>query len=756
MNSFDSCDLIKSKLKICETVIKYICWGLLVVFILFIICAIGVYFKKKPLAWNGTDYQSNSEYYKQLTGIHEFSQLDNLRLDRLSSPRFHPNNGKNVIYLRTQYHMPDLKGSSTTLHWIDLETNKTVQLTRPIWNIHDQSFYWIDNKTILFLSNRASSNLTQLFQLNLPDDVSVTSHYLDPIQITDYPLNIDHLLVNRQGTRLAFSCQVYANLSIQQTADRQTIEKARSISVYKFDKLFIRYWNEYILGPRNHPFVVSIERNKNGIFNFTTTPTDVLFDVDADSPTRSFGNSASQWSFSASGNKFAYTRKHDETSTVAWSTNSDIYTVDLTASKLISVCITCENVAADANPRYSPIDDQVLVYRSQSIPGYPADQVKIKWYNGSHSKRTLLDRWDRTIDAITWSLDGQSLFLELGEEGRHVIYKFSNILSASSTPIRLISSGSSHDANIHPTNNEIFIFTHDSITKPCNVYLYESLTSMRPITIHNNNLLDKIRMSTVVETFNFTGSKSEIVSGWHIQPVSGTAKKAPLAFLIHGGPQSSWYDTWGYSSNFQIFASQGYAVIAINFHGSDSYGQNFTDSITGQYGTLPYEDLQIGLQEVLQRYSYIDGNRVVALGGSYGGYMVNWIAGHPEMSRRFKALISHAGLFDLREMAYSTDVVVLMEHEVGGFTPYENPDAFEKFNPINHVANWTQPMLISHGRHDYRVPDTQGISAFTALQRRGIPSRMLYFPTEGHAISNPHNSLIWYHEVFDWMNKWIA
>ncbi|CAF3712466.1 unnamed protein product [Rotaria socialis] len=502
MNSFDSYDLIKPKPKIYGTVIKYICLGLSVVLVSFILWKISDYFEKKPLARNGTNYQSNSEYYKQLTGIHEFSQLDNLRLDRLSSPRFHPHNGKSAVYLRQQYHMPDLKGSSTTLHWIDLETNKTVQLTRPIWNIHDESFYWIDNKTILFLSNRASSGLTQLFQLNLPDDVSVMSSYLDPIQITNYTLNVDHLLVNRQGTRLAFSCQVYANLSIQQTADRQTIEKASSGSVYKFDKLFIRYWNEYILGPRNHPFVVSIERNKNGIFYFTSTPTDVLFDVDADSPIRSFGDGQSQWSFSASGNKFAYTRQHDETSAVAWSVNYDIYTVDLTASKLISVCITCENFAADANPRYSPIDDQVLVYRSQSIPNYPAAQFKVKWYNGSHTKRTLLSSWSHSIAAATWSLDGQSLFLELGEEARHVIYRFSNILSPSSTPIRLINRGSSHDVNIHPTNNEMFLFTHDSITKPKNIYLYESIASMRPITIHNNNLLDKVRMSTVVETFN--------------------------------------------------------------------------------------------------------------------------------------------------------------------------------------------------------------------------------------------------------------
>jgi dipeptidyl aminopeptidase/acylaminoacyl peptidase len=261
-------------------------------------------------------------------------------------------------------------------------------------------------------------------------------------------------------------------------------------------------------------------------------------------------------------------------------------------------------------------------------------------------------------------------------------------------------------------------------------------------------------MSNVYEIFSFVGANNETVSGWHIPPSSGTSGQAPLAFLIHGGPQSSWYDAWSYRWNYQSFSSQGYAVIAINFHGSDSYGQNFTNSITGQYGTLPYEDLKLGLTAALNRYPYIDGNRAVALGASYGGYMINWIAGHPEMSQRFKAFVNHDGLFDLREMAYSTEELFFTEHDAGNFTPYENPGAFEKFNPVNYVANWTQPMLVIHGGRDYRVPDTQGISTFTALQRRGIPSRLLYFPNENHWVLNPLNSIIWYEEVYEWMNQW--
>jgi dipeptidyl aminopeptidase/acylaminoacyl peptidase len=618
--------------------------------------------------------------------------------------------------------------------------------------------------------------VTQIFQLNLPTDVSRVTNFTEPNQITDYPIDVENLVVNRQATRLAFSCQVFANLTIQETFNRQMADKASGSLVYRFDKLFIRHWDEYMLGRRHHPFIVSIAKNAKGIFAFTTEPVDVLFGIDSDSPTRPFGSAQVQWSFSASGNQFAYTRQHDETSAVAWSTNLDVYTVDLTTKPTFTTeCVSCDNLAADTDPTYSPTDDNVLVYRAQSVPGYESDQFKVKWINGttcsldvtqkfischrtilgSKVKVTLLNDWDRSIQAVTWSLDGRSLFLELGEEGRNVIYKLPNISSTESTPVLLVKTGSSHNVNIHPTDDDSFLCTHESLLEPVNIYLFSSITSFRPLTIHNANFRAKIRISNVVEPFSFTGSQNELVWGWHVQPVNGITQKAPLAFLIHGGPQNSWYDAWSYRWNFQAFAAQGYAVIAINFHGSDSYGQNFTDSITGNYGTLPFEDLELGLAASLERYTYIDGKRAVALGASYGGFMINWIAGHPEMSQKFRTLICHDGLFDMRGMAYSTEELWFSEHDAGNVTAYENPEAFEKFNPVNHVANWTQPMLIIHGGRDYRVPDTQGIGAFTALQRRGIPSRLLYLPNENHWTLNPLNSLVWYDEVLDWMRRWV-
>ncbi|CAF2831720.1 unnamed protein product [Rotaria sp. Silwood2] len=479
--------------------------------------------------------------------------------------------------------------------------------------------------------------------------------FIEPIQITDYPLSIDNLLVNQQASRLAFSCQVYANLSIQETAARQATVKASGQLVYKFDKLFIRHWDEYMTGLRHHPFVVSIARDAKGTFQFVSTPTDVLFGVDSDSPTRPFGDGKSQWSFSASGNSFAFTRQHDET--------------------------------------------------------------------------------------------------KLGENAYHVIYKLRNVQSPDAELFVVVGFVSSHDVNPHPENDEMFLYTSQTLTEPLNIWLQEFSTVDRPITEHNKNLLDRMHRSNA-ESFTFMGAKNEKVWGWHVPPTNGTTQKAPLAFLIHGGPQNSWYKTWSFGWNFQVFAAQGYAVIAINFHGSDSYGQNFTDSITGQYGTLPYEDLQLGLTAALEMYEYIDGNRAVALGASYGGFMINWIAGHPEMSQRFRTLVCHDGLFDMRAMAYSTEELWFSEHDAGGFTPYENPEAFEKFNPVNHVANWTKPMLIIHGGRDYRVPDTQGIGAFTALQRHGIPSRLLYLPNENHWTLNPLNSVVWYEEVLDWMRRW--
>ena len=357
------------------------------------------------------------------------------------------------------------------------------------------------------------------------------------------------------------------------------------------------------------------------------------------------------------------------------------------------------------------------------------------------------------MQEFVWSPNGETIYIQVNEHTRRVIYRLDNVHSS---PKRLTDYGVSHDIQVHPIAQRTFLFLHHSILQPKNIYLYSSHRSIYPLTTHNSNLLSKVRLTSKVERFSFVGGKNETVWGWHIPPVAypSTHQKAPLAFLIHGGPQTCWFDGWNDRWNYQLFTSQGYAVIAIDFHGSISYGQNFTDSIRGEYGTLPLEDLQRGLTTALARFSYIDPDRVVALGASYGGYMINWIAGHPQISQRFRAFVNHNGVFDLRALAYSTDEQWFLEHDMGGYSVLDDPLAFEKYNPVNHVSNWTQPMLVIHSGRDYRIPDTQGISTFTALQRRGIPSRLIYFPQEKHWINEAENALIWYEEVFDWMKKW--
>ena len=581
-------------------------------------------------------------------------------------------------------------------------------------------------------------------------------------------MSINHLLVNRQGTSLVFACDVYPNSTIEETRPR--VEQAANSSVYRFEKLFVRHWDEYRDERRSHPFLVrSIQKNSLGIVSFLSSPVDLLFGLDSDSPTKPAGQAEQQWSFSARGSFFAYTRQHDERSDVAWTMNLDIFQVDLREKELVSRCLTCDNLAADTDPTYSPRDEKVLLYRSQSILGYEAAQFHLRLINGLHfsslfsielniclgsqARETLLGEWDRSIQEIAWSPDGRAIYVQVNEHACRVIYRLNDVHSS---PKRLTDHGFSHDIQVHPIDHQTFAFLHHSILQPKNVYLYSPDRSTYSLTDHNTDLLAKVRLTIKMEKFSFIGAKNETIWGWHVPAISypNSHSKAPMVFLIHGGPQACWFDAWNERWNFQLFASQGYAVIAINFHGSISYGQNFTDSVRGEYGTLPFEDLQRGLTAALDRFTYIDRDRVVALGASYGGYMINWIAGHPPMSRRFCALVNHDGVFDLRALAYSTDEQWFLDYDMDGYSVFDNPLAFEKYNPVNHVLNWTQPMLVIHGGRDFRIPDTQGISTFTALQRRGIPSRFVYFPTEKHWINQAENALIWYEEVFNWLKKW--
>jgi len=255
------------------------------------------------------------------------------------------------------------------------------------------------------------------------------------------------------------------------------------------------------------------------------------------------------------------------------------------------------------------------------------------------------------------------------------------------------------------------------------------------------------------EQFSFAGWNDETVYGYMVKPIDFDPKKRyPVAFLIHGGPQGSFGNTFHYRWNPQVYAAAGYAAVMVDFHGSTGYGQAFCDSIRGDWGGKPFVDLQKGLAAALDRYPWMDGERVGALGASFGGYMINWIAG--QWPDRFRCLINHDGNLDERMAYFNTEELWFPEWDHEG-TPWDNPTGYQKHNPINHVQNWKTPMLVIHGAQDFRVVDTQGLATFNALQRRGIPSRLLYFPDENHWVLRPSNSIQWHDTVIAWLDQWV-
>jgi len=276
----------------------------------------------------------------------------------------------------------------------------------------------------------------------------------------------------------------------------------------------------------------------------------------------------------------------------------------------------------------------------------------------------------------------------------------------------------------------------------------------KQITRFNAKKLRDIRFGDG-EFFTFKGAGGDTVQGYVVKPVGfKPGRTYPVAFIIHGGPQGAMTNDFHYRWNPQTYVGQGFAVVTINFHGSTGYGQKFTDAISGDWGGVPLEDLKLGWAAAQKKYAFLDGDRACALGASYGGYMAYWIAG--VWNEPWKCIVSHDGVFDARMMSYSTEELWFDEWEHDGKTQFEDPEGYEKYNPVNHVKDWRVPMLVVHGDKDFRIPSEQGIAAFTALQRRGIPSQFLHFPDENHWVLKPHNSVLWHDTVNAWLKQWTA
>jgi dipeptidyl aminopeptidase/acylaminoacyl peptidase len=440
-----------------------------------------------------------------------------------------------------------------------------------------------------------------------------------------------------------------------------------------------------------------------------------------------------------------------EKSAEAWSTNFDLFQVPFDGSAAPRRITT--NPAWDAQPKFSP-DGKTLAYLAMSRPGFEADRYEIvlrDWASGREQKFTLradaTPQGDRSPSSILWSADGRTLYGLAENLGQNALFA---VDVASRQAKLLVGEGTLGDIQLAAGGR--ILCGMNSLLGPTEFYTVgPDGKDLRRVSHFNDAKVAAARFGKP-ERFTFKGAKGDTVYGYLVQPADfDPARKYPVAFLIHGGPQGVFGNDFHYRWNPQAYAGAGYAVVMIDFHGSTSYGQAFTDAIRNDWGGAPFEDLMKGLDFALARYPFLDKDRVGALGASYGGYMINWIAGHTD---RFKCLVCHDGNLDERMAYFDTEELWFPEWEHQGL-PWDNPAGYTQPNPIEYVQNWKTPMLVVHGMKDYRIAYSQGISTFTALQRKGIPSKLLLFPDENHWVLRPANSIQWHDTVLGWLDQWL-
>jgi dipeptidyl aminopeptidase/acylaminoacyl peptidase len=517
-------------------------------------------------------------------------------------------------------------------------------------------------------------------------------------------------------------------------------QKPKSGSGRTYDQLFVRHWDTWAEpGVRSRLFGFAVAGGK--LVGNGAPLTGALV---GDTPSKPMGG-AEEVAFSPDGRTVFFALR-EAGRIEAKSTNLDIFEVPSDGSGP-PVNLTDGNDATDTLPAVSP-DGKTLAYVAMARPTYEADRQVLQLRDLATGRtRAITQNWDRSVDSIEWSKDGKSLLVTAGDTLEEPVFR---IDAASGKVTRL--TGDGHYGNVHALAGGAALATMNSIAAPDDLYYIAPNGQARKITDLNRELLAQLDPITY-QKFSFTGANNDRVWGWTLKPAGATAK-LPIAFLVHGGPQGSFANSWSYRWNPRVFISPGYAAVSVDFHGSTGYGQAFTDAIHENWGGWPLEDLQKGLAYATAHDPQLDAERACAAGGSYGGYMMNWIEGRwPD---RFRCIVQHDGVFDARAMAYETEELWFDEWEHGGYSYYEAPQAFEKWNPVNYVKDWKTPQLVITSENDFRIPYTQGIAAFTALQRRNIPSRLLIFPDENHWVLKPANSVQWYDEVFGWMNRWMG
>jgi dipeptidyl aminopeptidase/acylaminoacyl peptidase len=724
---------------------------------------------------------------------HPFTFEDMMKLKRVGEPEVSPD-GKWVIFSVVDV---NLEANTKTPHiWVvplagteeksgmphvspnlrDMGTTERVLIPdqdgdRPRWAP--------DGKRFAFISMKEGGS-----QVWVADFDSTAGTVTRVWKLTSIATEASGELWSPDGKNILFTSDVYPECDAQDdpiACNAKMLDEAdkSKVKAQIFTHLLYRHWNVYKDGKRSHIFVIEAPPAVEPTAYAGRTvirPHDVT-PGDYDAPVFSLGGQ-DDYAFSPDGQEICYTSNHDKNP--AASTNNDLWIVPVSggpAGSIQAKNITADNPASDSTPLYSP-DGRYIAYRAQQRPGYESDRFRLMLYDRkTGEKKNLTEDFDRWVGTFAWSPNSRSIYFSAENEGSAPIYRVE--LYTLTWPSEFIP-GFNDDVTV-TADGKTIVFTQMSIQGPTGIYSAPTsfrleclvapvgktpehrytasaceLSPSTPLTHVDDSLLSQVSMSPL-EPFWFTGAHGDKVEGFLVKPPNFDAnKKYPVKFLIHGGPQGAWGDDWSYRWNPELFASptsstpSGYVVIMINFHGSTGYGQKFIDAINGDWGGAPFEDLMKGLDYAEKTYPFIDKDRECALGASYGGYMANWVLGHTD---RFKCIVTHDGMFNAESAWGDTEELWFNNWEFKG-TPYDNRELYRKWSPHEYARNFKTPTLVIHGQKDYRLDVSQGFDLFTTLQMEGVPSKMLYFPDEGHWVLKPQNSQLWYKTVNDWVDQW--
>jgi dipeptidyl aminopeptidase/acylaminoacyl peptidase len=585
-----------------------------------------------------------------------------------------------------------------------------------------------DSKRIVFSSTRTGGS--QLWSMD-PDGAS-------PRQLTSISTEASGHTLSPNGKKLVFLSSVYPECAAAPAFDdacnkvKLDAESKSKVKARTYTSLLYRHWTEWQSKRRSHLFSIDFE----GANLKDLTP------GDRDVPPFSLGD-PDGYAISPDSTEVAYVANVE--SNLATSTNSDIFVISIGGGE--SKQITGASPGADNAPLYSP-DGKWLIYRSQERAGFESDRWRLILLERATGKaRELTENLDRPVSSMAWSPDSTRIFFVAEDRGRHNL----QMISVNGGGLRAIITGSSSLDDVQFTRDgKTLIYTEQSGSRPTEIFRASSAGGIPvPLTRINDQTLVQYALSPF-EEFWVEGAEGARIHSFLVKPPGFTAnRKYPVLFLIHGGPQGAWGESWTWRWNAQVFASAGFLVIMPNPRGSTGYGQKFTDEISGDWGGKAFSDIMAVVDHIAVQ-PYADAGRMAAAGGSYGGYMVNWMLGHTD---RFKAFVSHAGVFDLRSMAGETEELWFPLWEFRGM-PWKDPELYAKWSPSYFAGNFKTPTLVIHGEQDFRVPYGQGLQLFTSLQMQKVPSKLLVYPDEGHWIQKPQNTLLWYNTFIDWINEW--